>query len=143
MPLGCLESQLQSQLIWKALWTSLILSCSHPSSPCVRAQSCPTLDHPMDGSLGLLCPRDSPDKNTGPLHNSTTATACIMSLYSARFSSNDARVWQSTVSQPPTCFCQAKKGASRISLTDFVHLLTPRKGHRTKVQAGPGPEQTQ
>ena len=38
---------------------------------------------------------------------------------------------------------QAKKGASRISLTDFVHLLTPRKGHRTKVRAGPGPEQTQ
>lgn len=37
---------------------------------------------------------------------------------------------------------QAKKELQE-SLTDFVHLLTPRKGHRTKVRAGPGPKQIQ
>ena len=41
----------------------------HPSSRCVRAkslQSCPTLCDPMDCSPPrLLCPRDSPGKNTG------------------------------------------------------------------------------
>ena len=55
---------------------------------------------------GLLCPWDSPGKNTGLLHNPTTATACIMSLYLACFSFKDARVWQTMVGQHTTCFCK-------------------------------------
>ena len=36
-----------------------------PSCVCVRSQSCLTLCNPMDCSHQLLCPWDSPGKNTG------------------------------------------------------------------------------